>query len=83
MRHQFVDLLPVVAAISAGVVVLLSQIVRIDVVIQAGDLLTGWAAIVAAFAVLLGLFNVLAVHLQRLARREWRPAAKHRPTLRA
>jgi hypothetical protein len=69
MRRQFTDLVPVGVAIAAGLVVLLHQFLSNEYLDRIGGALTASAALVAAFAVLLGLFNVLAVHLQRLAER--------------
>ena len=70
MRRQFFDLLPVAIAIGVGIVVLLGQFIQNGIVHQTGDLMIAWATMVASFAVLLGLVNVLTVHMQRMVRRE-------------
>ncbi len=67
MRRQ---LIPVGVAIGVGLIVLLHLLVKIDYLDGVAAVLIGWAALIAAFAVLLGLFNVVAVHLQRVARRD-------------
>ncbi len=59
---------PVIIAMVAGVLVLLSQFF-VDLS-GIGGLLVVVAGQVAAFAVLLGLVNVAGVHLQRIARRD-------------
>jgi hypothetical protein len=70
MRRPFTDLIPVGVAIATGILVLLHQLVQNDYLDRIGSALIASAALLAAFAVLLGLFNVLAVHLQHLTRRD-------------
>lgn len=70
MRRQFVEIIPVSIAIAFGILVLLSQLIKNDVLDGIGGVLVEWAALIFAFAVLLGLWNVIAVHIQRLARRD-------------
>jgi len=70
MRRGFVSLFTIILTIAVGVVVLAHQFISAPILDSVAGTLVSWAAIVAAFAVLLGLFNVLAVHIQRLFRRD-------------
>ena len=70
MRRGFPSLIIVIVTIGVGLVVLVHQFVANAFLDALGGELIAWAAIVAAFAVLLGLFNVLAVHVQRMMRRD-------------
>ncbi len=70
MRRQFIELIPVTVAIAFGIFVLLSQFFDYELLNGLGGVFVEWAALIAAFAVLLGLLNVISVHLQRVARRE-------------
>ncbi len=70
MRRQFFDLVPVAVAIGAGSFVLLHQFLQNAYLDRIGSVLVIWAGFLAAFAVLLGLFNVVAVHVQRIVRRD-------------
>ncbi len=65
MRRQ---ILPVIAAVAAGLIVLVHQFVTSPVLDGVGAFLVAAAAQIAAFAVLLGLWNVLTVHAQRVVR---------------
>ncbi len=58
-------------AISAGFIVLLSYFV--DSLRNLGSVLLGWAAVVVAFAILLGVLNLLRVHIHaiRTRQRSW------------
>ncbi|MGB8645322.1 MAG: hypothetical protein WCF84_08790 [Anaerolineae bacterium] len=60
------QIFPVGIAIAVGLIVLVSQFAPNDI----GGFLVAAAAQVAAFAVLLGFFNVLLVHTQRILRRD-------------
>ncbi len=70
MRRQFFDLVPVAVAIGAGFFVLLHQFLQNEYLDRISGVLIVWAAFIAAFALLLGLFNVVAVHVQRVVRRD-------------
>ncbi len=67
MRRQ---VLPVALAIGVGLIVLVHQFVANAYLDNIGAFLVAAAAQITAFAVLLGLFNVLAVHLQRVLRHD-------------
>lgn len=67
LRRQ---LIPVSLAIAVGLVVLLGQFISnatLDNIIAA---LVGWGAIVAAFALLLGLANLILFHTKRIVKRD-------------
>ena len=67
MRRQ---LIPVGIAIGSGLIVLVDQFITNPYLDNIGRFLVGAAAQIAAFALLLGLWNVLSVHLGRIARRD-------------
>lgn len=56
--------IPVVIAIAAGLATLLGLLV----VPVLGEVLLGWAAFLAAVALILGIFNLLGVHLKRVSK---------------
>jgi len=64
-------LLPTLVAVVAGVTTLLGYLIPYGPFLSLRDLLVRWAAVVAAFAFILGFFNVLRVHLARVV--EGRP----------
>lgn len=67
LRRQIV---PVALAMGVGIVVLLGQFITnatLDDIVAA---LVGWGAIVAAFALLLGLANLVVFHAKRIAARD-------------
>jgi hypothetical protein len=70
MRRGLPSLIIVGVTIGVGLVVLAHQFISNPLFDSVGGTLVEWATIVAAFAVLLGLFNVLAVHFQRMVKRE-------------
>lgn len=70
MRRAFPSLIIVAVTIGVGLVVLAYQFITFPFLDALGGTLVEWGAIVAAFAVLLGLFNVLSVHTQRMVRRD-------------
>jgi hypothetical protein len=70
MRRDFPSLIIVGVTIGVGLIVLAHQFIANALLDAIGGVLIAWATIVAAFAVLLGLFNVLAVHVQRMMRRD-------------
>ncbi len=61
-------ILATVTAVSVGLVVLLSYFV--DAFNNLGGLMIGWATIVVAFALLLGIINLLRVHFDRIKNRQ-------------
>lgn len=67
MRRGILSLLPVGVSIGVGLIVLVHTFITNPYLDSIGESLIAWAALVAAFAVLLGLFNVAGVHLQRMA----------------
>ncbi|HEY75639.1 MAG TPA: hypothetical protein G4O00_05590 [Thermoflexia bacterium] len=62
-------ILPTAVAVGAGVLTLLGYLLPVPPFTTVRDEMVQWAVIVAAFAFILGFFNVLRVHLGRLARR--------------
>lgn len=67
LRRQ---LIPVSVAIGVGLVVLLGQFISNDTLGSIVGVLVAWGAIVAAFALLVGIANLALVHSRRIARRE-------------
>lgn len=63
-------ILPVAVAVATGTVVLLDLLVEAPVLDPAGAMLVEWVVILAAFALVLGLLNVVAHHLRRVRRQE-------------
>jgi hypothetical protein len=57
-------------AISSGLIVLLGYFYPLDALIQFRVMLTNWAIIVAAMAVLVGVANLVFVHMDKIRRRE-------------
>jgi hypothetical protein len=57
-------------AIASGLIVLLGYLYPLDALVQARAMLTSWAVIVAAMAVLVGVGNLTFVHLDKLRNRE-------------
>jgi hypothetical protein len=70
MERLFKQILPTIIAVAAAVITLAGYLVPAP---GLALLMTRWAAIVAAFALVLGIINVLRVHLARFfrARRGW------------
>ncbi len=67
LRRQ---LIPVAVAIGVGLVVLLGQFISnatLDAIVGA---LVAWGAIVAAFALIIGLVNLVLVHARRIVQRD-------------
>ena len=76
MRSLIRRWIPIFVAILTGVVVLLGylfpkyvQLIYRGRVVELRDILVEWAVIVAAFALLLGVFNILRVRGQQILRR--------------
>jgi len=63
-------ILPMVAAIAAGLLVLLDLFIDSTYLDLVGWALTSWAAILAAFALLVGAYNVLATHFRKVTRQQ-------------
>ena len=61
--------LPTAVAMLVGMLVLLSALIPVEGLEYTGFLLIQWAMVLGTFALLLGYFNILSVHLQRLFRR--------------
>ncbi len=67
LRRQ---LFPVGLAIGVGLIVLLGQFLANETLANIVNVLVAWGAIVAAFALLLGLANLVVFHVQRILKRE-------------
>jgi hypothetical protein len=57
-------------AIASGLIVLLGYFYPLDALIQLRVILTDWAVIIAAVAVLVGVANLVFVHMDKIRRRE-------------
>lgn len=57
-------------AILCGLVVLAGYFVRLEILVNANKTLVQWAVILTAFAVLLGIFNLLIVHFGKIAQKQ-------------
>lgn len=68
IRRLIRKYIPTTIAAITGTLVLLGYLFPVDRLTRTRDTLIEWAAIVAAFAFLLGLFNVVHVHGRRLLR---------------
>ena len=64
------SLFPAFIAILCGLVVLAGYFVRLDLLVNAGSTLITWAILLTAFAVLLGIVNLLIVHLGKVSHKE-------------
>jgi len=62
--------LPIIVAISSGLIVLADFFVTDPFLDDLGRRLVRWTMILAAFALILGLVNLLSSHLRRIRRRE-------------
>jgi hypothetical protein len=62
--------LTVAIAIASGLIVLFGYFYPLDALIQLRVMLTNWAVIVAAMAVLVGVANLALVHMDKIRRRE-------------
>lgn len=62
-------ILPTVIAIAAGLLALIGYLIPYPLLAFIRDQLIRWAVVVAAFAFIIGFFNVLRVHLRKIARR--------------
>ncbi len=57
-------------AIASGIIVLLGYFYPIPLLLQLRLLLTNWAVIIAAAAVLIGIYNLIAVHSEKIQNKE-------------
>jgi hypothetical protein len=62
--------LPIVVAVSSGLIILADFFVTDPILDELGQRLVRWTMIVAAFALILGLVNLLSSHLRRVRRRQ-------------
>jgi hypothetical protein len=63
-------LVATVVAIASGLLVLLGYVYPVQPLLQMRLLLTSWAMIIAAMAVLVGIYNLVAVHMERIRTRQ-------------
>jgi hypothetical protein len=59
-----------VLAVAAGLIVLLGYFYPIPVLLNLRLLLTSWAMTIAAMTVLIGIYNLVAVHMERIRTRQ-------------
>ena len=57
-------------AMASGFIVLAGYLYPLDVLTQARITLTDWAVVIAAFAALVGIFNLIFVQLEKIRKRE-------------
>ena len=55
-----------VIAIASGIIVLLGYFYPIPILLQLRILLTNWAILIAAMTVLIGIYNIVAVHAEKI-----------------
>ncbi|MGZ9164379.1 MAG: hypothetical protein ACXW4M_10900 [Anaerolineales bacterium] len=67
---RIVPILSVIAAISAGIIVLLGYFVSIEPLPDLRLLLTDWGIVIAGMAVLVGIFNLVAVQMEKIRTRQ-------------
>ena len=67
---RIVPILSAMAAISAGIIVLLGYFVSIEPLPDLRLLLTDWAIVIAGMAVLVGIFNLVAVQMEKIRTRQ-------------
>ena len=67
---RIIPILSAMAAISAGIIVLLGYFVSIDPLPDLRLLLTDWAIVIAGMAVLVGIFNLVAVQMEKIRTRQ-------------
>jgi hypothetical protein len=68
MDRLMTRILPTAVAVGTGLLVLLGYLLPVPLLASVRDELIYWAVIVAAFAFILGFFNLLRVHLWRARR---------------
>lgn len=59
-----------VFAIASGIIVLLGYFYPIPLLIELRVMLTNWAILIAAMAVLIGIYNLVAVHMEKIRSRQ-------------
>jgi hypothetical protein len=64
--QRIVSVLSAIFAISAGIIVLLGYFVPVAPFPQMRSLLIDWAVVIAGVAVLVGIFNLVAVQMERI-----------------
>jgi hypothetical protein len=64
-----VKIIAAVVAIAAGLIVLLGYFLEAPVLVEARQVLLGWAMILAAVAVIVGVANLISVHFNRVTKR--------------
>ncbi|HQU36191.1 MAG TPA: hypothetical protein PLR65_06375 [Anaerolineales bacterium] len=57
-------------AIAAGILVLLGYFIDADALSYIGSLITDWAIIIGAFAALIGIINLIFVHMEKFRARQ-------------
>lgn len=57
-------------AIASGLIVLLGYFLPIQPLLQMRLILTDWAIVIAGFAVLIGVFNLISVHMEKVRSRQ-------------
>ena len=68
--QRIVSVLSAIVAISAGIIVLLGYFVPVQPLPQLRSLLIDWAILLAGMAVLVGVFNLVAVQMERVRTRQ-------------
>jgi hypothetical protein len=63
---KFKGLISTAVAILCGLVVLAGYFIHMDILVGASNALVNWAILLAAFAVLLGIMNLLIVHAGKI-----------------
>ena len=57
-------------AIASGLIVLLGYFVPVEPLLRFRLVLTDWAIVIAGFAVLIGVFNLISVHMEKVRSRQ-------------
>ncbi|KAF0109146.1 MAG: hypothetical protein FD146_190 [Anaerolineaceae bacterium] len=70
MKFKFKGLLSTAIAIASGVMVLLGYFFTVPALVNVRIELVNWAVILAAFAIFVGVVNLLAVHGNKVRRKE-------------
>ncbi len=63
-------LFSIIVASVFGLLVLTGYFIKLSLLVKISDLFLNWAILLAAFAVLLGIFNLLIVHMRKMASRQ-------------